>query len=79
MAQMKHLRNLTGSFQAHLRCSQRLFASTPFINSDDNRIIKPQQPLTKEFKPDGKETSFKHILENVSYIKRALFYNFEII
>lgn len=47
---MNYLRNLTRSFQAQLRCSQRLFATTPAINSDEKKIIVPKRPFNTSVK-----------------------------
>lgn len=64
---MNPLRNLTRSFQTQLRCSQRLFASTPAINADEQKIIAKQHPKT--FKPNNvKAENLKIALKNMGSV-----------
>lgn len=68
---MNYLRNFTRSFQAHLRCSQRLFATTPLINVDDKKIIIPKRPFNTSVKrSDGnglEKVSFKEYIFHLAF------------
>lgn len=71
MAQMNYLRNFTRSFQAHLRCSQRLFATTPVISADEKKIITSKRPFNTSVKRTDENG-----LEKVSFKEHIFHLNF---